>query len=299
MIIRRNANMLRLLTTLKGSIAKHIALRVLMLTALSALIVLIESLHPDVFYRMNATPFTLLGISLSIFMSFRNNTCYDRWWEGRKAWGRIVVDVRSFIRGSIVIGDTEVREGLLRALCGYSHALNAKLRHNDELKAAVSWLPVPVDVAPVNLSDWILRGIGEKLAGLAKNNEISNISYLILEQRLESLTDAQGVCERIKETPLPFPYTLLLHRTTFIFCLLLPFAIAEPLGWISPLITAIVAYTFFGLDVISNQLEEPFGCEENDLPLDAIVRIIEREISEALGYPELPPLLKPVDFVIR
>ncbi|MCE6984003.1 bestrophin, partial [Pseudomonas frederiksbergensis] len=85
-------------------------------TALASLIVLVENLHPAFFAKVNATPFTLLGISLSIFMSFRNNACYDRWWEGRKAWGEMIIEVRSFIRESVVIADRQTRDGLLLAL---------------------------------------------------------------------------------------------------------------------------------------------------------------------------------------
>ncbi|MNG21668.1 Bestrophin, RFP-TM, chloride channel [compost metagenome] len=106
------------------------------------------------------------------------------------------------------------------------------------------------------------------------------------------------MCERIKSTPLPFPYTLLLHRTIYIFCVLLPFAMAQPLGWLAPIFTAIVSYTFFGLDAISDELEDPFGRDENDLPTDAMVRTIEREILSATGHTELPPPLQPVDFVL-
>jgi hypothetical protein len=96
------------------------------------------------------------------------------------------------------------------------------------------------------------------------------------------LTEVQATCERIKGTPLPFPYTLL-HRTIYIFCLLLPFALAEPLGWLAPLFTTIVGYTFFGLDAIGNELEDPFGRDENDLPTDAMVRTVERRCAGGAG----------------
>jgi putative membrane protein len=120
-----------------------------------------------------------------------------------------------------------------------------------------------------------------------------------MANHLTNLTHAQAVCERIKNTPLPFPYTLLLHRTIYLFCILLPFAMAEPLGWLTPIFTAIVSYTFFGLDAIADELEDPFGRDENDLPTDAIVRNIERDVLDALGVTELPPQLEPVDFVLN
>ncbi|WP_028941745.1 bestrophin family protein [Pseudomonas vranovensis] len=298
MIVHPKPNLLNVLISLKGSIAKRIARRTFMVTALASLIVLIENLHPALFSKVNATPFTLLGLSLSIFMSFRNNACYDRWWEGRKAWGLVIIEVRSFIRESCVIADATLRERLLLGLCGYAHALNARLRGEDELKAARNWVPDVHTLAEHNISDAILQDTGSTCSRLAEENTISEWRYMTLEQRLRGLSEAQAVCERIKSTPLPFPYTLLLHRTIYMFCVLLPFAMAQPLGWLAPIFTAIVSYTFFGLDAISDELEDPFGREENDLPTDAMVRTIEREILTAIGRTDLPAPLQPVDFVL-
>lgn len=290
--------MLRVLFTLKGSIVQRIALRCLAVTLLAALIVLIERHYPALFYPVSATPFTLLGLSLSIFMSFRNNACYDRWWEGRKAWGRMIIEVRSFVRESVVIEDDPLRARMLRSLCGFAHALNARLRNEEELPLARTWLAEDAQVTAHNVCDGILRDIGAQCSRLAKESAISEFRYTVLEQRLTGLSDVQATCERIKGTPLPFPYTLLLHRTIYIFCLLLPFALAEPLGWLAPLFTTIVSYTFFGLDAIGNELEDPFGRDENDLPTDAMVRTIERDVLAALGHEPLPPALVPVDHVL-
>jgi putative membrane protein len=298
MIVQNQPNMLRVMFTLKGSVAKRIVVRSLLVTLLASLIVLIEIQHPALFSKVNATPFTLLGLSLSIFMNFRNNACYDRWWEGRKTWGMIIIEMRTFIRESLAIPDQGVRENLLRNLCGFAHALNARLRNEDELSAARPWLTNDVPIAAHNLSDGILQHVGKVCSQLAEEKIISEWRYMLLEQGLRSFTDAQGICERIKGTPLPFPYTLLLHRTIYIFCMLLPFAMAEPLGWIAPIFTLIVSYTFFGLDAISNELEDPFGRDENDLPTDAMVRVIERDVLGALGCKDLPPPLQPVGYIL-
>lgn len=298
MIVHSKPNLFNILFSLKGSIAKRIALRSFMVTVLAALIVLVEGLLPAFFTHVNATPFTLLGISLSIFMSFRNNACYGRWWEGRQAWGHVITEVRSFSRASAVIPDKALRETLLKELCGYTHALSAKLRGDDEFEAARNWLSQPRQRYGHNLCDGILRVISERCSKLATDQIISDWRYVTLEERLQKLSEAQASCERIKTTPLPFPYTLLFHRTNYIFCILLPFAMAEPLGWIAPIFTTIVSYTFFGLDAIGDELEDPFGREENDLPLDAMVRTIERDILDALSATELPPSLQPVDYVL-
>ena len=297
MIIRPKISQFAILFTLKGSIAKRIALRTLMVTLLASAIVLVEILHPSSFTKVNATPFTLLGLSLSIFMSFRNNACYDRWYEARKAWGEVIVHVRSILRETHIIRELPQRRPLLFNLCGFAHALNARLRREDEAAASRAWVYPKPDAQVPDYSAQILHQIGEQCSDLQQTAELSEWRYMLLANHLTSLTQAQAVCERIKNTPLPFPYTLLLHRTIYLFCILLPFAMAEPLGWLTPLFTAIVSYTFFGLDAIADELEDPFGRDENDLPTDALVRTIERDILAELGA-ELPPALQPVDYVL-
>lgn len=296
MIVRAKPNLLGILFSLKGSIAKRIALRSLLVTLLASVIVLVETLHPAYFSKVNATPFTLLGLSLSIFMSFRNNACYDRWWEGRKQLGQMIIDVRSLIRETQIFSDQSVRGGLLRSLCGFAHGLVARLRHEDEAQAITPWSTFQANHP--NLPDSLLQQLGARFSVLAEQGVISEWRYTQLETRLVSLSQVQASCERIKSTPLPFPYTLLLHRTIYLFCILLPFAMAEPLGWLTPVFTAIVSYTFFGLDEIGDDLEDPFGFDENDLPCNAILRTLEREVLAALGETDLPPPLEPVEYVL-
>ena len=296
MIVRPKPNLLGILFSLKGSIAKRIALRSLLVTLLASVIVLVETLHPAYFSKLNATPFTLLGLSLSIFMSFRNNACYDRWWEGRKQLGQMVIEVRSLIRETQLIKDPVERAGLLRGVCGFAHGLIARLRHEDEIQAITPW--TAVQPSHPNLPDRVLQNVGARLSELTGQGVLSEWRYTQLETRLISLSQVQASCERIKGTPLPFPYTLLLHRTIYLFCILLPFAMAEPLGWLTPVFTAIVSYTFFGLDEIGDDLEDPFGFDENDLPCNALLRNIEREVLAALGETDLPPALEPVEYVL-
>ena len=298
MIIRPRVSQFAILFTLKGSIAKRIALRTLMVTLLASAIVLVEILHPSSFTKVNATPFTLLGLSLSIFMSFRNNACYDRWYEARKAWGEVIVHIRSVIRETHVIRESAERKPLLLNLCGFAHALNARLRKESEADASRQWITPKHAAGVPDYSARILQQVGQQCSDLHQNGELSEWRYMLLANHLTSLTQAQAVCERIKNTPLPFPYTLLLHRTIYLFCILLPFAMAEPLGWLTPIFTAIVSYTFFGLDEIGDDLEDPFGFDENDLPCNAIVRTLEREILAALGETALPAPLEPVDYVL-
>ena len=114
--------------------------------------------------------------------------------------------------------------------------------------------------------------MGNDLAETRRSGALDPIGHRILEERLANLTLIEAGCERIFGTPLPFAYTLLLHRTAYLVCLLLPFGLVEIAGWATPLFTALIAYTFFGLDRISEELEDPFGTEANDLALDSLCR---------------------------
>ncbi|NWD09215.1 bestrophin family protein [Pseudomonas gingeri] len=299
MIVRPKPNLIGILFSLKGSIAKRIALRSLLVTLLASVIVLVETWHPAYFSKVNATPFTLLGLSLSIFMSFRNNACYDRWWEGRKQLGQMIIEVRSLIRESQVFTDAVERQALLRDLCGFAHGLIARLRLEDERAAVDRWATQPPSQNHPNVTDHLLQQVGARCSRLAQQGLLSEWRYTVFAARLASLSQVQASCERIKHTPLPFPYTLLLHRTIYLFCILLPFAMAEPLGWLTPVFTAIVSYTFFGLDEIGDDLEDPFGFDENDLPCNALLRTIEREILASLGETDLPPPLEPIEYVLN
>jgi putative membrane protein len=112
------------------------------------------------------------------------------------------------------------------------------------------------------------------------------------------MTAAGASCERIKNTPIPFSYTLLLHRTAYLYCFLLPFGLVDSIGFMTPFVVAIVAYTFFGLDALGDEIAEPFGREPNDLPLDALCRTIEIDLREALRDQHVPAPLKPVNYFL-
>ena len=286
------------LLAIRGSTAQRIVLPCGLLTLLACGAVYWAQLLPEALSRLGIAPFTLIGIAISLFLGFRNSACYARWWEGRQQWGRMIVDVRSFIRETATLR-FDRRARMLGCLCGFVHALRARLRGEDELAAAQPWLDdiTSLQNAP-NITDAVLRLVGEDCALLADQHVISEWRYTVLEARLKGLSAVQAACERIRNTPLPFAYTLLIHRTTYLFCCLLPFGLAAQLSWATPPLVAIVSYTFFGLDALADELEDPFGQEENDLPLNALTRMVEREILAALGSSELPEPLSAVDFVL-
>jgi putative membrane protein len=298
MIVRPKPGLREILFAVSGSILPRILGRLLTIAMVCVVAVLAARSHPGVFVQISAIPFTLIGIALSIFMSFRNNACYDRWWEGRKLWGSLLIACRSIARRVASLDDAERRYFLLGAT-GFTAGLAAQLRGRDEPEAIEAHCGPGVWSTAANPNDTLLRELGVRGFALMQSGRIGPIHHSLLEEQLHLLAQVQAGCERIALTPVPFSYSLLLHRTAYIFCLALPFALAGTLGWWTLLPVLLVSYTFFGLDALGDQLEDPFGLEPNDLPLDAMARTIEREMLEALNEPSLPPPLAPVSHVLH
>ena len=138
--------------------------------------------------------------------------------------------------------------------------------------------------------------MGEDLRACVQAQRLDANAAVTIDNTLSAMTSAAASCERIRNTPIPFSYTLLLHRTAYIYCFLLPFGLVDSIGFMTPFVVAIVAYTFFGLDALGDEIEEPFGMESNDLPLDALCRAIEIDMRESLHDPKLPALLEPTNY---
>jgi putative membrane protein len=298
MIVRSQPSFKDIVFTINGSILPRIMGRLATIALVSAIAILAAREHPGIFARISAIPFTLIGIALSVFMSFRNNTCYARWWEGRKLWGDLIIACRSFARQTSVL-DVDDRRYLLRGLCGFASGLAARLRSADEPAAIRPWCDIGrADHGP-NPTNAVLDHLGRYCLVLVQDGKIGPIHYSVLEGQISALSVVQGGCERIASAPVPFSYSLLLHRTAVTFCFTLPFALAGSLDWWTLLPVLLVAYTFFGLDALGHQLEDPFGLEPNALPLYAMRRTVEREMLALLGCEEIPPPLEPRNHILR
>ncbi len=306
MIVRPRPSALALFFVMRGSIIPRIFSRILVITLLSCVVVWMY--HRQWFSptHLSAVPFSLFGLALSVFMGFRNNVCYDRWWEARKQWGDLIVQARSLARESAVLlaasTANPLQERLVRRCIGFGYALAARLRDQDMVAAAQPWVQqdeLDTLAGCRNVPDALLMAINRDLAACLRRGELSDILYQGLTQRVAQCAAIQAACERIKFTPSPFAYSLLLHRTAWLFCLLLPFGLVGTLEYLMPVAVTIIAYTFFGLDALGDELEDPFGLEENDLPLSALARVIEIDLLEGLGVRPLPEAATPVDFVLR
>ena len=293
MIVRDKANSFKLLFAWHGTILPKVVPALTIVVLISATLVYLNARHYVNMPEVPAIGFTIFGVILSIFLSFRNTACYDRWWEGRKLWGAMIAQTRHICRDSHVLPEASRQTMMLRVM-QFSALLRDRLRKQDmqlgQTQQALGlndqqWLKLQNHF---NAPQYLLELVQQDLAKLYQQGIISDIIYQTISQHVVALGDIHAGCDRISSTPLPFSYSVLLHRAVYSFCFILPFSLASSLGVWTPIIVALIAYLFLGLDALSAELEEPFGVQENDLALDAIVRGIEREMLSSLDL-ELPP----------
>lgn len=290
MIVCPHLHWFRLLFVWRGSVLPYIVTRLLLVLAVSVISVLCSgwwmSEHAN--SALSIPPFTLMGIALAIFLGFRNSVSYDRFWEARKQWGNLLIGARSLTRevASFAPDDTALQQRVARTLAAFVYALKHQLRGTDpaddlacRLDAEVRQRVAGARFVPAA----ILLDMARDLAAAQRQGTISDLQLQSMDRNLNLLTEASGACERIANTPIPYTYRVLMNRTVMVYCLLLPIGLSTSIGWLTPLIATFVAYTFLALDVIGEQIEEPFGKEPNDLALASMCHAIELTVCELVG----------------
>lgn len=308
MIIRDKPSVFKLFFILEGSIIPLVFPQILFIALLSTLVAVAQYNFPIIFPTYTIAPFTLLGVALSLFLGFRNNACYERWWEARKQWGQLIVDSRSLARQvhSFIDSNKEGGELMQKRLVNLTIAFNHALRHHlrktepwDDIRKFLEQEDIDYLKKSYNIPDSILRLMGAKLGTCRHKKLLSDFLVQSIDEHITSMTSVQAACERIDNTPLPFAYRLLVQRTSYLYCIILPFGLVASQGFATPLFCAIVAYTFFGLDALSEELEKPFGLSSNDLPLHVMTRSLEISLLELMGETDLPEPIKPKSHLIE
>jgi putative membrane protein len=256
-------------------------------------------------------PFSLIGLALGVFLGFRNNTSYDRFWEGRRLWGAMVNDARSYTRLVLNLlavdatpqADREssalrtLQTRLVYRMMGYVHALRMHLRgETHDLAPLEPFLP-PGETHDLarehNVPIAMLDAISRDLQSARRRGWMRERDVWLFESKLNDITNVQGGCERIRATPIPYSYTLLIHGIVAAYCFALPFGVVASAGRVTPLVVVLIAYAFLGLDAVGDEIEDPFGTDDNDLPLSTLSRMIEVNLRQRLGETDLPALLTP------
>ncbi|MDH0826009.1 bestrophin family protein [Acinetobacter johnsonii] len=295
MIVRDQPSIFKVLFSWRGTILPKVLPPLGVVMLVSAIIGILSYVGYFHFPELPLVGFTLIGVVLSIFLGFKNSACYDRWWEARKLWGILIANSRHFDRDCRILTQGR-RERVIQHVIVFANVLRDRLRHQTanptELvqTSGLSQNALTQLYQQANAPQYTLNLIQWELMQALKEGEISDIVYAQLNQHVADLSVVQTGCDRIATTPLPFAYSVLLNRTVYFFCLILPFSLGSTLGIFTPLLVGVLAYTFLGLDALSSEIEEPFGTQSNDLPLDSMVRTIEIELLGTLGKPTPPPI---------
>ncbi|NYH18691.1 bestrophin family protein [Paraburkholderia bryophila] len=307
MIIRPHLHWFRMLLAWRGSVLPRLLPRLFLIFCISIIAVAAHDHLLPVSLNLNTTaPFSLIGIALAVFLGFRNNASYDRWWEARKLWGQLLNESRSLTREVLTLPSRplpkEDTQEFFAALSALPHALRHQLRKSDPTEDLTARLPQAlfnrVIVSRYKPATLMLY-LGEWVQRQARAGAIDPMAVIAFDRNLNGLSDVIGGCERIASTPLPFAYSVMIHRTVYFFCASLPFGLVDSIGIFTPVFAVFVAYTFMAHEAIASQIEEPFGTDDNDLALNAISATIEDATRDLLGEASLPmPKPQPEDYAL-
>jgi len=258
MIIRKKDNWLQLLFVWQGSVLPQILPRLLVLLGLSVVVVYAHGALLYYKVPLNAAPFTLFGVTLAIFLGFYNNASYDRFWEGRKLWGALLNTTRSLTRQALTLSNRSESAPdthyFVRLLIAFTYALKHQLRRTDPTPDLARLLP-PNLVLSIQSATFkpvmLLLEMGCWVQQNQVGAHLDTTTQLAFDHNFNQLSDIVGGCERLAGTPIPYTYSVMLHRTVYFYCFLLPFGLVDSIGWMTPVIVAFVGYTFMALDAIN------------------------------------------------
>lgn len=259
-----------------------------MLIAMTAFTVLLEFLVLDVFklhYPGILTFHSILGIFLGLFLVLRTNTAYDRWWEGRKLWGRLVNDTRNLaIKINTFAKDEETKVFFSHMIANVAVAMKEHLRESINI-GEMTLVDEDIKkqlIASKHRPNFINRLMYDRVKQMREKGDISDFEYLMLDKELKGYTDIIGACERIHTTPIPYSYSMFIKKFIFFYIFTLPFGLLWQFGYWTTIIVLPVFYFLFSLELIAEEIEDPFGNDINDLPLDHLTKKIRMNVREML-----------------
>lgn len=296
MIIRKKENWFKMLFVWHGSVLPRLLPRLILLFVLSIAVVFFHGKILSFKVPLNPTPLTLFGFVLALFLGFRNNVSYDRFWEARKLWGSLLNCTRSLARQVLTLPHASLEKSestsFINLLISCTYALKHQLRGTNaenDLKARLKGTQFSFIRATHYKPIMIIKLMGDWIADAHSKESIDSIQQIRFDENLDKLAEIVGGCERIISTPIPYSYRVLLHRTVYLYCFLLPFGLVDSLQWLTPFIVVFIAYTFVAFEAIADEIEQPFGTESNDLALNEMCRMIEATLMELDGQ-EIPEI---------
>ncbi len=230
------------------------------------------------------------SIVLGLLLVFRTNTAYERFWEGRKAWGTLVNTVRNLTRRIwVFVDETSLSDRVhkveaLKLVVGFAIAMKLHLRQEALGQELYHWIGdrqatlQDAQNPPLMIAFWIEDYLQQQY----QQRRVDLYQVTTLNALLDTMVDTLGACERILKTPMPMAYAIHLKQLLLIYCLLLPFQMVGEIGYWTGPIVGLVSFTLFGIEEIGLEIENPFGLDDNDLPLDEICRTMGRNVEHLM-----------------
>jgi len=261
----------------------------IVMALLTVLLIFLEKKIPWFNINMPSTFHTVLGLVLGLLLVFRTNSAYDRWWEGRKQLGMLVNTTRNLaikIQAYVPKNAYEDKEILQDLIFALAFSIKEHLQ-NKEFINVIKEIPQSVQrdfMLVDHKPNYILGQIAIHIEKLSQKGIISGEKLIVLEKETNTLINVLGACERIRSTPIPMAYALHLKRILLVYCLSLPFGFIGDLSWFAVPVVLIVFYTMVGIELIGEEIEDPFGMDENDLPVEELCNKIKANIVEIKKY---------------
>ncbi len=224
----------------------------------------------------------MLGFVISLLLVFRTNTAYDRWWEGRKLWGALVNNSRNLaIKLHAILKEEKDQAFFRKMIPSYASILNKHLKNEETGKQLSEEITINED-RHTHRPNQVAKMMFLKINDLYESKKITGDQLIIINSELQSFTDICGACERIKNTPIPYSYSVFLKKFIFFYVMTLPFGYVFNLGYYVIPVVVFIFYVLASLELIAEEIEEPFGYDDNDLPTKKIAENIKRHVEEIL-----------------
>ena len=270
----------------RGSVAPRVVPRMLIAAGLGFAASYLYENHK---FHTPAVAHTMIGVALGLLLVFRTNASFDRWWEGRKLLGGMVNRTRDLARqlAAYVPGDSRDDVDVSVRLLNAFFALAMQGLRDEKDLAAVGELLTADErkkLEPVKTrASVVLTWITARIDRLARDGKITDARLLAMDTNVTALVDFHSGCERIVRTPIPFAYAQHIKLFVTLFCFSVPFAIVDQMKTYTPIAAAIFAFALFGIDEIGVEIEDPFGYDDNDLPIDRIAATIKTSTTDISG----------------
>lgn len=229
--------------------------------------------------------YSLIGFVISLLLVFRTNTGYDRWWEGRKQWGKLVNNSRNLaIKITSLVDDEEDKAYFKRMLPNFVFAMKEHLRQGVDFGELDLTKDEIADLADrKHIPNGIVSMLYKRMHKMKKEGRITQEEFIVLDTNLNSLLDILGACERIKNTPIPYSYSLFIKKFIFIYVTTIPLAFIPTFGYFSVLIATFIFYVLVSMEILAEEIEDPFGKDANDLPTGELSIKIRDNVREIMN----------------